>query len=203
MATTNAYATLADLRAELGITTQTDITDDTRLELALDVASRWIDEMCGWRFYTTSSDESRYYTAMHASYLDVPEGIITLTTLACDQDGDATHEETWTVTTDYYLMPYNAATDGEPYQRIEVSPTSRYGFPKWKRGVKLTGKFGYAATAPRIIKRATILKAQQLFLRKDMPFGVMRASAVGEVSMTIPRDVDIVDMIRRYVRSVT
>lgn len=199
MATTNAYASLSELKLELVIS---DSTDDDKLELALDAASRWIDERCGWRFYATANDESRYYTAEHADRLDVPEGIVSLTTLACDQDGDRTYEETWTVTTDYDLVPHNAATDGDPYTGIEVSPLGRYGFPKWRKGVKLTGTFGYAATAPRAIKRACLLKAQQLFMRKDMPFGVMSASAVGTVTMRIPQDADILDLIARYKRGI-
>jgi hypothetical protein len=199
MATTNAYATLAELKLELKIT---DSTDDDKLELALDAASRWIDTACGWRFYTTSSDETRYYTATMSGRLDVLEGIVSLTTLACDQDGDRTYEETWTVTTDYDLTPHNANTDGQPYTAIETSPLSRYGFSKWRKGVKLVGKFGYAATAPRAIKRATVLKAQQLFMRKDMPFGVMGASAVGTITMSVPVDADILALIRPYIRSI-
>jgi hypothetical protein len=199
MATTNAYATLAELKTEIGIS---DSTDDGALELALDTASRWLDEKCGWRFFTTGTDESRYYTAEHAHRLAVPEGLISLTTLACDQDGDRTYEETWTVTTDYDLTPDNAALDGEPYTHIEIAPLGRYGFSKWRKGVKLTGKFGYAATAPKPIKRACVLKAQQLFMRKDMPFGVMSASAVGTVSMKIPQDADILSAVTNYKRSI-
>ena len=201
MSVTTVYASLAELRGELGITGQTDNTDDSRLELALDAASRWVDEKCGWRFYTTTSDETRYYTAEHAGFLDVPEGLISLTTLACDQDGDRTYEETW-ASTDYDLVPDNAVLDGKPYTRIVISPLTRYGFSSWRKGVKLTGKFGYCTTAPRAIKRAAILKAQQLFMRKDMPFGVMSASAVGTVTMRIPEDADIEALIRQYVRSI-
>lgn len=203
MSITNGYCTLAELRGEMGITGATDTTDDSRLELAIESASRYLDERCGWRFYVTSTDESRYYTAEHAGYLDVPEGIVTLTTLACDQDGDRTYEETWTVTTDYDLTPDNAALDGEPYTRIVVSPIGRYGFPKWRKGVKLTGRFGFATSAPKAIKRACVLKAQQLVMRKDMPFGVMSASAVGTLSLSVPTDSDIEALLRPYVRSIT
>lgn len=202
MSITNGYCTLAELRSEMGITTATDTTDDSRLELAIEAASRWIDDECGWRFYVTSA-ESRYYTAAHADHLDVPEGIVSLTTLACDQDGDRTYEETWTVTTDYDLLPYNASADGKPYTRIEASPLGRYGFPRWRKGVKLTGTFGYASTAPKPVKRACVLKAQQLVMRKDMPFGVMSASAVGTLSLQVPTDSDIEALLRPYVRSIT
>jgi hypothetical protein len=196
----NGYATLAEAKAELGIATA-ETTDDTKIELAVEAASRWLDDACGWRFYTTGTDESRTYTAEHAGRLDVPEGILSLTTLACDQDGDRVYEETW-ATTDYDLTPDNAVLDGRPYTGIHVAPLGRYGFSKWRKGVKLTGKFGYAATAPKPIKRACVLKAQQLFMRKDMPFGVMSASAVGTVTMRILEDADILALVRQYVRSI-
>lgn len=201
MSITNGYATLAELRDEMDITTG-DATDDTRIELAIEAASRWIDEHTHWRFHTTAADEVRYYTATRATRLDVPDGIVSLTALACDQDGDRTYEETW-ASTDYDLTPVNASLDSEPYTAIETSPLSRYGFPRWRKGVRLTGKFGYAATAPAAIKRACILKAQQLFMRKDMPFGVMQASSVGAITMDVPQDHDIMDLIRRYRRSIT
>ena len=55
----HGYATLAELKLELGIATA-ETTDDTKIELAVEAASRWIDDRSGWRFYTSSSDETRY-----------------------------------------------------------------------------------------------------------------------------------------------
>jgi len=202
MSIANGYATLAEMRLELGISAVADTSDDAKIELAVEAASRWIDERCGWRFYTSTNDETRYYAAGRAGHLDVPEGLISLTTLSCDQDGDRTYEETW-ATTDFDLTPYNASAKGMPYTRIEQSPLSRYGFPTWAKGVKLVGKFGYSSTTPSAIKRACILKAQQLFMRKDMPFGVMQTSSTGAVYMRVPTDADIEALIRPYVRSIT
>ena len=200
MTITNGYATLAEFKLELGIS---DTTDDAKLELAVEAASRWLDEMTGWRFFTTTNDESRYYTAVHTDRLDVPEGVISLTTLACDQDGNRVYEETWGAT-DYDLVPYNAAlkSEPEPYTSIETTPQGLYGFSQYRRGVKLTGKFGYSSAAPKAIKRACVLKAQQLFMRKDMPFGIMATSATGTVTMKVPEDADILSMLTRYRRSV-
>lgn len=192
------YATLDDLKNELGIS---DTTDDTRLATALGSASLWIEERTGWRFYTTTTAETRYYTATSSRYVDIPDGLLTLTTLATDDDMDRTYEVTW-ATTDYDLTPDNAALDGKPYTRIEIAPLGRYGFPRHRKGVAITAKFGYCSTTPDAIKRLCLLAGQQIFMYKDMPFGVMSASAVGTLMMKTPEHPFIESVLAAYKRSI-
>ena len=178
MSITNGYCTLADLRAHLGYATA-DSVDDVLLEQAINDASRFIDRYTERRFFTTSADETRYVTANDFYELRGLD-IVSLTTLATDSDGDRVYETTWAAT-DYDLTPYNAALDGEPYTGICIPLTGRYTFPWTSRGVKLIGKFGYAAIVPASIKSACLLLAAYGFKLKDNPLGISGAAGVGQI----------------------
>lgn len=192
------YATLDEVRNELGITGSTDTTDDAGISRAIEAASRWIDEYCGRRFYTTSADETRYYAAEWPDLL-VPDEIVSITTLGTDSDGDRTYEDTW-ASTDYDLLPANAALDGKPYTSIGATPAGRYVFPVGvPKGVKIVGKFGWS-TAPMGVRRACVLLACRWFKRKDAIFGIMGASAFGQVLMQVHADPDVELMLMPYRR---
>jgi hypothetical protein len=140
----NLYASVAEFRDRMGIT---DTESDWQLDRALQTASRWIDQTLGRRFYTTESDEIRYYTASDCYWELRPEDdILSITTLATDANGDGVYETTWTTGTDYHLEPINAVANGEPYRRICRSWwQGRFSFPSYHNAVKVTGKFGYCA----------------------------------------------------------
>jgi hypothetical protein len=141
----NLYAPVAELRERLGLT---DSSQDFMLDRALQSASRWIDRTLGHRFFTTASDEVRYYTACEAYWYLETDDIISVTTLATDANGDGVYETTWTVTTDYWLGPRNAPLNNEPYTCINKTAWGgRYSFPAWQDAVQITGKFGYCTLA--------------------------------------------------------
>jgi hypothetical protein len=182
---TRCYATLAQMKGELGVG-QTDTTDDALLIGALEAASRWVDEWCGRRFYTTALDETRYYTALRSDRLLLGDDLLSVTALSTDADGDRTYETAWAVT-DYDLTPDNAALDGAPYWAVHVTPVGSYSFPVGvRRGVKIVGRFGYAATAPAAVRKATLLRAIQLFRLKDAPFGSIGGEGMGPVATPLP-----------------
>ena len=184
MTITNGYCTLAELRARLGYVS-TDTADDAMLEAVVMGVSRLIDRYTGRRFYTTSADETRYYTAEDSYTLFLPDDLVSVTTLSTDEDGDRTYEYTWAVT-DYDLEPANAALDGQPYTRIEVTPEGAYLWPVGiRRGVKIVGKFGLAA-APADVKEACLLQSERVFKRKDAPFGVVGSAEMGQ-ALVIPK----------------
>src|SRR3990167_10237043 len=102
MAITNGYLSLEDFKAEAFHEPQ-DTTSDVAIERIINAVSRKIDEWCFTRFYTTTADETYYYTAAESGKL-YTDDILSLTTLATDEDGDRTYEVTW-ASTDYDLNP--------------------------------------------------------------------------------------------------
>lgn len=151
MTITNGYCTLAEIKARKEITS-TNATDDGFIEKLVEAASRFIDSTTGRRFYANSVDETRYYTAEDTETLWTDD-IVSVTTLATDDDASHAWGTTWT-TNDYDLMPHNAAMNGQPYNCIEATGYNGYGFPMVKKGVKVVGKFGYASTTPSDINVA-------------------------------------------------
>lgn len=182
MAITNGYATLAEIKAELGGVDDSD--DDSRLEIIVEAISRTIDLHCGRRFYAAS--ETRYYTPEFTDMLIVDD-LLSVTTLKADSTGDRVYNETWSAT-DYDLLPLNATLDGYPYTRIEITPNGTKSFPVIRKSVELTGSFGYSATTPPMINRACLLTAEQLFKRADTIFGVV-GTIGGEQIMQMAEDV--------------
>lgn len=188
MSIVNGYATLAELKARLGIS---DTTDDTVLEAVIEAASRAIDGETGRVFYATT--DTRYFTAEDVDLLFVDD-LLSVTTLKTDQDGDRTYETTWSVT-DYDLEPYNVT----PYTRIQIAHNGIRSFPTIRRSVEIAGSWGYAATAPDAINEACLLMAARLFKRKGAPFGVLQNPELG--TARIPQiDPDVKLLIRPFIR---
>ena len=167
------------------------------LENTITAVSRHIDNLTHRWFY--SDTQTRYYTPELSDLLYVDD-LLTVTTLKTDEDGDGTFETTWTATTHYNLMPYNAATDGKPYTMIERSYNGAYSFPLLKRSVQLVGEFGYSATTPQPINEACLLMAARLFKRKDAPFGVTGSPDVGELRNIRIDDPDVARLLPPFVR---
>ena len=196
MTVTNGYATLAELMAQIGATGAASFTADEMagMETAIEAASRWIDAQTGTRFYAAS--ETRYYTADWSDLLYIDD-LLSVTTLATDDDEDGTYETTWAVT-DYVLEPRNAALNGKPYRQIRYTPNGDYSFPRGVRdGVKVVGSFGYASAAPPVVEQACLLLAHRLWRRKDAIFGVAGTPALGVqvVQAKITADADIMALL--------
>lgn len=186
----NAYITALELRGRLDIDGS---TKDEILDSIAEGISRAIDQNMRRRFYVTSSDETRYYTAMDSEVI-YPGDIVSITTLKTDDGGDGTFENTWT-TDDYILEPMNAALDNEPYTAIYTATLGDYKFPVGvRKGVQIVGKFGYPAI-PANVKEAALLLAERLYKRKDAIFGVVGSGELGEMLYILRNDPEIRDLL--------
>ena len=198
MAITNGYTALEEYKDRFDVS---DHDDDSDIESVITAVSRSIDAICGQRFFTSAADETRYFTADFGDWIRLPERIISITTLKTDNDNDRTYENTWT-TDDYDLMPYNASLDGEPYRWIEVTPNGDYRFPRGvRKGVEIAGTFGWSSAPPEVAE-ACLLGSHRLQKRKDMPFGVSGAAAVGQLTLTVKKleaDPDIMELLSPYI----
>jgi len=201
MSITNGYTTLAEYKNRFEID---DHEDDSDIESVITAISRSIDGICWQRFFTTSADETRYFTAEFSGWMRLPERIVSITTLKTDSDGDRTYENTWT-TDDYDLLPYNAALDDEPYRWIEVTPNGDYSFPiDVRKGVEIVGKFGWS-TAPMAVQEACLLGSHRFMARRNSPYGVSGAAALGQLTLTVQKmkaDPDIMELLSPYIMKV-
>lgn len=213
------YCTLTELKARLWpeatptTAIAADTRNDTELRQVITACSRLIDNYCGRRFWATTADEVRYYTAQDCDYLSIDDAL-SVSSVQTDEDGDRTYEYTWT-TADYDLCPVNAqvdtTVDKQPYTWMETTPLSAYSFPaRVTKGVKITGKFGFSTAStstsawggPAAINEACILQCIRWWKRKDAPFAVMASPEYGSVTMRLGLDPDIKLMLDHYKRFV-
>lgn len=191
------YCTLEQLKARLDLD---DTDDDAILEAAITATSRAIELITARRF--SSNAETRYYQARN-SYEFMVDDLLSVTTLQTDNDGDGSYEYSW-ASSDYVLMPVNAAADNAPYRWIERDPNSLLWFPVTRhhpKAIKLAGGFGYSATTPGAVKEAALLLGAQVFQRKDAIFGVSGGSGfIQRVKEAAMRDPHINMLLAPYVR---
>ena len=189
MTITNGYATLAEMRWNLSITDASDTKDDTTIEAVVFDVSRAIDRYCHRHFYTTTSDETRYYTPTDYC-LCVIDDLNSLTSLAQDTTGARVYGTTLAAT-DYDLMPNNAALEAWPYTAIRTTPNGRYRFDRAQTlSVKVVGKFGWSAV-PGEVHAACKLWSERLFKRKDAVFGVVGSGGMGQLLAIGEMDPDV------------
>jgi len=192
MATT--YATVAQLKARLHIPSATT-AEDALLQELLDGAAELIDLWTGRSFVATT--ETRYYQSTDTTTVAV-DNLVSVTTLATDDDGDRTYETTWAAT-DYRLLPLNAAADGEPYTAIAVDAINGvYRFPKQAASIKVVGSFGYASV-PLPIREATLRLGQRLYGLRDALLGLGGARETGFAAV-VPNDGDLDRFLDPYIR---
>lgn len=195
MAIDNGYCTLAEVKAALRIT---DNTDDAMLEREIESASRRVDGYCSRWFYKTASTSVDVYP--YNEYLLVfPVDLANSTvTIQIDTDGNGTYETTLVQGTDYILEPTDALLRGRPYRQarmvggatfpLEVTPS----FPT----CRVTGFFGWESV-PDDVRAATILLSIRGFARLNAALGV-----VGFADMAIQVrsvDPDVRDLLQPYV----
>ena len=170
----NEYCTDAQLCAALGI--NADAIGATKRGLAISAASRQVDGFCGRFFYQDSAVADRQYFADNAldcfvDDISTTSGLIVKT----DQDSDGIFETTLTLTTNYILLPTNAADmyPVSPYTQIRVVDAGVSTLPVWNNGrpgVQITAKFGWPLV-PDAVTQATVIQAVQLFKSADAAFG--------------------------------
>jgi len=181
------YVSRAEFKDRMGITGD---ERDFAVDRILDGASRWVENVLGRRFYTTDSDETRYYTAPWYWQFCPADDILSVTSLTTDANGDGVYETNWVQGTDYYLGPVNAVADGLPFTEINRNSWSgRYSFPAYRDGVRIVGRFGFCSfsNCPAGVRDLTMLVAEGLgqpVLDLAMP-GVQNYKLGNELTVTM------------------
>ena len=107
MAITNGYCTLNEVKASLRIPVS-DTIDDDLLELAIESASRDIDQTTERQFFPT---ETHRFYAPEDSIVCQIDDLTTLVSIKTSTAADGIYDEIWT-STDYQLEPLNGIAGG-------------------------------------------------------------------------------------------
>lgn len=176
MAINNGYCTLAQVKASLRIT---DTVDDDLLELAVEAASREIDQACERVFYQVDA-ATRVFAARDSFVCEIDD-LRTLTTLKTAQDGDRVFDTTFAAK-DYQLEPLNGISGGIPHPFTQVRAVDDYLFPmdNGEALVQVTGDWGWPSV-PKAIVQATVILSARIYKRNDSPLGVAGIGDLGVI----------------------
>jgi len=194
------YCSVEELKSRLNIS---DTADDFEIILAVDAASRSIDEVTG-RYFWRGTD-TRTYVPQSIYRQDIDDlAVSTGLVLKADRDGDGIFEETWTLGTDYQLevapWRYNPAAKGEQWPYTGFSIIGPKYIPivwPWSHQdrIQVTGVFGWPAV-PSTVKQAALIAAADLFRLKDAPFGI---AGFGEFAVRIQQNPRVMQLLKRYI----
>lgn len=178
MAIYNGYCTLAQIKAALRID---DSVDDSLLELAVETASRQIDNHCERVFYNQTT--SRIFTPLD-SYLVLTDDIASISSVKTSSAANGTFDVTWK-STDYQLEPLNGRVGGNPWPYTQIRAVGDYTWPLagQEATVQITATWGYYTT-PTDIKQACVLLASRIFKRNDSPLGITGFGDLGVIRVS-------------------
>ena len=185
MAITNGYASLAEVKASLKIS---DNIDDALIELAVESASREIDQACERIFYQATG--TRVFVPRDSYVVEIDD-LRSLTTLKTSSGADGLFDITWQ-SDDYQLEPLNGIVGGivSPTTHIRAIDDYLFTIDGGEATVQVAGNWGWD-TIPTAIKQATVILASRIFRRNDSPLGVMGFGDMGVVRVSrIDPDID-------------
>jgi len=191
MAITNGYITLSLLKSSLQIE---DTIDDDFLELAIESASRQIDQACERQFYQESG--TRVYAPRDPYVVEIDD-LVSLTSLKSSSDADGTFDITF-APKDYQLEPLNGIVGGIESPTTQIRVTDEYLFVTdgGEATVQVEGTFGWSSI-PVQIQQATLILASRLFERRNSPLGVAGFGDIGAVRVS-RFDADIENLIMPF-----
>jgi hypothetical protein len=191
-----AYASLAELRQWLNITT-TDTATNPLLTKALSAASRQIDNRTNRKFWLDAVVSQRIYNPSRR----VVKSTGSQTRLIIDDIGATTgliveigSGSSWNPITDYEFWPENAIATGSPV--FELSRTYQlWQYSTYDR-VRVTARWGWP-DIPDEISQATLVLAARFYRRQGSPEGVAGFNDLGVVRVG-RRDPDVDALLSNY-----
>ena len=192
MALTNAYATLAQVKAALRIT---DSVDDSLLEMAIESASRLIDGYT-YRYFYNAGTAVRNFAA-EDSYLVNIDDLVSISELKTT-DEIGSEYTTWNAT-DYQLQPVNGKQDGLniPYTSILAVDDKLFNTLGSQALVRITGVWGWSAV-PIAVTQATVIQSSRIYKRLDSPLGVAGFGDLGAIRVGRSLDPDVEQLVMPY-----
>lgn len=188
----NEYATLTDLKTQVGIT---DSARDALLNNALAAASRAIDKKTGRRFWLDPTAVQRTFNPYGRTVRDQRGALLLIDDIGSLDNllVETGSGSSWTAATGYETTPDNALLDEQAITGLLLA-TGTWGTHTTR--VRIAARWGWPAV-PDEITQATLLQAGRLFKRKDSPDGVAGSSEWG--FMRVPNlDPDVRALIEPY-----
>lgn len=200
MAITNGYSTLAQVKAALRIT---DSVDDSLIEMAIESASRAIDQYTNRNFYNAGT-AVRYFAPENANNVEIDDlsELISLETMSTSEQ---VYDTTWT-SSDYQLEPLNGIADGIPQPYTNIRAIGNYTYQSLNNyalaqtvgvfgeaTVKVTGVWGWSAV-PIQITQATVIQSSRIFKRLDSPLGII-SGELGSMRVGSRLDPDVAQLV--------
>lgn len=206
MPVVNGYATLNDVKTALRIQ---DGVDDSLLEIAIESASRMVDEYTMRNFYNAGT-ATRVFVPYSDDLVAIDDAV-SISSIAVSTLFNKTFDQVWSAA-DYQTEPLNGIADGLsgwPITRIRAIGT--YQFPNGNTRyryegrygqedvatVQVTGVWGWSAV-PTAVKQATIIQAMRIFKRLDSPLGVISSPDTGYFRVSSRIDPDVAMLLNSY-----
>ncbi len=209
MVISNGYATDAELQAW---NTSTAVQAASIRERAIEAASRAIDQYCQrhfWQDGTSLAPVARTFESPCDLRLLGLGAFNDLTSVVApvvktDDSGDGVFETTWTVGTDYELLPLNPTSGPEsrPYTKIRSTGTRLFPYPTYtgrSARVEVTGVWGWPAV-PTDVTQACMMLSAHIFIRKESPQGVAGWGDFGQIRVRAG-DPDVTSLLDPYRRT--
>jgi Phage gp6-like head-tail connector protein len=193
MAWAPPYLTLSEAKAYLRIA---DTVDDAEITVAIEAASRSIDEHCNRQFGQVDEVEERVYTARWDYHRN--RWVVDIDDL--DDADELTVTVAGAALTEFTLEPVNAVVKGLVWTRLVVSPDAAVQPCGRENEVAVVAPWGWSGM-PVTVASACRLQTARFFSRRNSPYGVAGSPDQGSELRLLSRvDPDVGVMLRRYVK---
>lgn len=203
------YATIAQVKEHL-LDANLDSSYDAMLTSLVTRASRAIDRYTkrSENAYSADSETTRYFSGSNDIDLYLDEFCSVPSYVGVAESGEVDDNTgsggDYTEYTTYFVYPYNALAQGQPYHmlKLDIMYGTKSVWCAYPKSVKVTAQFGYSATAPDTIVEATIIQTVRWFKRGQQAFMDQGSEVVlGQLKYT-GLDSDLEKLLYHYIRGV-
>ncbi len=196
------YCSLAQVKSEMQNFGSVPIDDyDASLQSMIETCKDYIDDYCRRTFYPVVEETAKYYDGV--SEILFIDDLLSVDSFKLDTDGDGVFETTLTANTDYILYPQNKT----PKTYVELSTHSSRSISSFangiKRGVEITGDWGYSLTIPKVVNRASVIQVIRWYQRMMGGYStIIGTPEVGTVPVYQGLDSSIKSMLNPLIKGI-
>jgi hypothetical protein len=199
------YVTAAEVKANLPEAgfASTDTTYDGVIGGIVTAVSRLIDREVGRGdnyFLPSTNAAVRYYDGSGKSRQWIDDAVTVSEVAVSEVGGLNSSDYAVYPTSDYFTYPYND-TPARAIVLDRLNGSQSY-FPRYRKNVRVTAVFGYAAAVPALVSQAALIQSTRLFMRTKQAYADNGASGeVGQMTINVGSRRDIVPTLDNDVRA--